>query len=77
MNKFAYLIISIVGLIAAIATWVFGLGFTISLGAFLLKLVGVTALNEVTFGMAAAFLVGNICSTIVAIVSAKTLEKNK
>jgi len=75
MRNFGYGIIAIVGIIAVIASWVFGIGFTVTLGAFLLKSLGVAALNQVTFGMALKFLVGSIVTQLVAITASISLTK--
>tara|TARA_R110002020_G_scaffold193460_4_gene393795 strand:+ start:16 stop:252 length:237 start_codon:yes stop_codon:yes gene_type:complete len=77
MKDFGYVLIAIVGIIAAIAAWVFGIGFTVTLGAFLLKSLGVTALNQVTFGMALKFLVGGIATQVVAIAANISLAKRR
>ncbi len=74
MNNFGYILIAIVGIFAAIGSWVFGIGFIATLGAFLLKLAGVTALNQVTFGMIVALLLGCISTSVVSIVALVTLK---
>jgi hypothetical protein len=73
MKDLGYILIAIVGIFAAVASWVFGLGFIVTLGACLLKLVGVTALNQVTFSMALAFLLGCICTQTIAITANASL----
>ncbi len=77
MNNFSFLIIGIVGIIACVISWVFGIGFTVALGAFLLKSVGVTALHQVTFGIVLKFLIASFSLGFIGFAAKRTLEKNK
>ncbi len=77
MNNFSFLIIGIVGIIACVISWVFGIGFTVALGAFLLKSIGVTALHQVTFGIVLKFLITSFSLGFIGFAAKRTLEKNK
>jgi len=77
MNNFCFSIIAIVGIIACVVSWVLGVGFTVALGAFLLKSVGVTALHQVTFGIVLKFLIASLSVGLIGVAAKMTLGKNK